>query len=76
MVMSVACGWKHGAWFFGIGPVVPVVAVAPGLSVVPPKVTRRRDGKSLVARARVRPMLLELPPIPAHRKPASCAVFG
>ena len=36
-----------------------------------PLVTRRRDGRSLVAGARIRPMLLELPPIPAPSKTAS-----
>jgi hypothetical protein len=59
--------------------VVPVVPTAPGLFVVPAKVTHRRDGRSLVAVAfspsrvavarsragRKIQKLLELPPIPA-----------
>jgi hypothetical protein len=30
--MRLACGWKHGAWFSGVGSVVPVMqAVSGGL---------------------------------------------
>jgi hypothetical protein len=47
--MSLPCVWKRGTWFTGPVPVVPVVPTATGLFVVSPEVTRRRDGRSLVA---------------------------